>query len=82
MRGLATGRRAPAWLSELESEIARSPGKDAALFLPTGTMAEPGALRVNADRRGQRCELAVGDATLAVSTAEMRGLFEGLSSRN
>jgi threonine aldolase len=36
----------------LEDEVARLLGKDAALFLPSGTMAQQAVLRVHADRRG------------------------------
>jgi len=38
-------------VAELEAEVARLLGKPAALFLPTGTMAQQAALRVHADRR-------------------------------
>lgn len=38
----------------LESEVAELLGKEAALFLPTGTMAQQTALRVHAERRGRR----------------------------
>jgi threonine aldolase len=41
-------------VAELESEIARVLGKPAALFLPSGTMAQQAVLRVHADRRGRR----------------------------
>lgn len=40
-------------VEELESEIARLLGKEAALFLPTGTMAQQATLRVHADRRSR-----------------------------
>lgn len=38
----------------LESEVAALLGKEAALFLPSGTMAQQATLRVHADRRGRR----------------------------
>lgn len=38
----------------LEAEVAELLGKEAALFLPTGTMAQQIALRIHADRRGRR----------------------------
>jgi len=41
-------------VKELESEIAGLLGKEAALFLPSGTMAQQAVLRVHADRRGRR----------------------------
>jgi threonine aldolase len=39
---------------ELEGEIATLLGKPAAVFLPSGTMAQQSVLRVHADRRGRR----------------------------
>jgi threonine aldolase len=41
-------------VEELESEIARLLGKEAALFLPTGTMAQQATLRVHGDRRARK----------------------------
>lgn len=41
-------------VEELEGEVAELLGKEAALFLPTGTMAQQIALRIHADRRGRR----------------------------
>ncbi len=41
-------------VEELESEIARILGKEAALFFPTGTMAQQATLRVHADRRSRK----------------------------
>lgn len=41
-------------IAEFEAEIAALLGKEAALFLPSGTMAQPIALRVWADRGGRR----------------------------
>jgi threonine aldolase len=38
----------------LESEIATLLGKPAAVFMPSGTMAQQSVLRVHADRRGRR----------------------------
>jgi threonine aldolase len=38
-------------VTALEAEVARLLGKEAALFLPTGTMAQQAVLRVHADRR-------------------------------
>lgn len=39
-------------VSELEERVAALLGKPAALFVPTGTMAQQATLRVHADRRG------------------------------
>jgi threonine aldolase len=41
-------------VTELEQEVARLLGKEAALFFPTGTMAQQVTLRVLADRRSSR----------------------------
>jgi threonine aldolase len=41
-------------VSELEQEIAALLGKPAAVFLPSGTMAQQSVLRVHADHRGPR----------------------------
>ncbi len=41
-------------VQELEEEVASLLGKPAALFLPSGTMAQQATLRVHADRRGRR----------------------------
>jgi threonine aldolase len=41
-------------VAELEGEIARLIGKAAAVFVPSGTMAQQAALRVHADRRKRR----------------------------
>lgn len=41
-------------VSALEREVARLLGTEAALFLPTGTMAQQAVLRVHAERRGCR----------------------------
>jgi threonine aldolase len=41
-------------VAELEQEVAALLGKEAALFFPTGTMAQQAMLRVHADRRSSR----------------------------
>jgi threonine aldolase len=41
-------------VKELEAEVADLLGKPAAVFVPTGTMAQQIVLRVHADRRGRR----------------------------
>jgi threonine aldolase len=41
-------------VAQLEREVAELLGKPAALFLPSGTMAQQAVLRVHADRRGRR----------------------------
>jgi len=40
-------------VAELEAEIVRLLGKPAAVYLPSGTMAQQSVLRVHADRRGR-----------------------------
>ncbi|WP_289117128.1 beta-eliminating lyase-related protein [uncultured Idiomarina sp.] len=40
-----------ALINDFEDEVARLLGKPAALFLPTGTLAQPLALRIHADQR-------------------------------
>jgi len=44
-------------VADLEREIAALLGKPAAVFLPSGTMAQAATLRVHADRRGRRTVL-------------------------
>lgn len=65
-------------VSELEAEVASLLGKEAALFLPTGTMAQQATLRVHADARGSR--KIVFHATCHLETREERGyeLLHGL----
>ncbi len=41
-------------VKELQDEVAALLGKETALFLPTGTMAQQAAIRVHADRRASR----------------------------
>jgi threonine aldolase len=41
-------------VADLEAEVASLLGKDSAIFLPTGTMAQQATLRVHADRRASR----------------------------
>src|SRR3954468_1696248 len=43
-----------ALIADFETQIAALLGKQAALFLPSGTMAQPIALRIWADRTGRR----------------------------
>ena len=41
-------------MAELEAEVAALLGKPAAVFVPSGTMAQQAVLRVHADRRQRR----------------------------
>lgn len=58
-------------VTELEQEVASLLGKDAALFLPTGTMAQQATLRVHADRRSSRS--VAFHPTCHMETNEERG---------
>ncbi len=58
-------------VTELETEVASLLGKEAALFLPTGTMAQQATLRVHADRRSSRS--VVFHPMCHIETNEERG---------
>jgi threonine aldolase len=58
-------------VTELEEEVASLLGKEAALFLPTGTMAQQATLRVHADRRSSRSVAC--HPTCHMETNEERG---------
>lgn len=58
-------------LDELEREVAALLGKPAALFLPSGTMAQQIALRVHADRA--RCTTVAFHPTCHLELHEQRG---------
>jgi threonine aldolase len=58
-------------VTELEEEVASLLGKEAALFLPTGTMAQQATLRVHADRRSSRT--VAFHPTCHMETNEERG---------
>src|SRR5580693_1242077 len=60
----------------LESDVARLLGKQAALFVPTGTMAQQAVLRVHADRRASR-SIAFHPTCHLDGWAEERG-YQGL----
>jgi len=53
-------------VAELEAEVAALLGKPAAVFLPSGIMAQQAALRVHADRRGRSTVLYHPTCHLAV----------------
>ena len=50
-------------VTELESEIMLVLGKPAAVFVPSGTMAQQAVLRVHADRRDRRVVCSTRPAT-------------------
>lgn len=58
-------------VTELEAEVAALLGKQAALFFPTGTMAQQATLRVHADRRSRRS--VAFHPTCHIETNEERG---------
>ena len=58
-------------VQELETEVAALLGKPAAVFLPSGTMAQQIALRIHGDRRGRRT--VVFHPTCHIDTHEGRG---------
>ena len=60
----------------LEADVARLLGKESALFLPTGTMAQQAVLRVHADRRSSR-SIAFHPTCHLDGWAEERG-YQGL----
>jgi threonine aldolase len=60
----------------LEADVARLLGKESALFLPTGTMAQQAVLRVHADRRSSR-SVAFHPTCHLDGWAEERG-YQGL----
>ena len=68
-------------VEELESEVAALLGKPAAVFAPTGTMAQQVALRVHADRSG--CRTVAFHPTAHVELHEGRGYahLHGLVAR-
>ncbi len=70
-----------ALINDFEAEIARLLGKEAAVFMPSGTMAQQIALRIWAERSGRR---AVGfHPTCHLELHERKGyeLLHGLSGR-
>jgi threonine aldolase len=58
-------------VTELESEVMLVLGKPAAVFLPSGTMAQQAVLRVHADRRQRR--VIVFHPACHIDTHEGRG---------
>jgi threonine aldolase len=63
-------------VAALETDVARLLGKEAALFVPTGTMAQQAVLRVHADRRSSR-SIAFHPTCHLDGWAEERG-YQGL----
>jgi threonine aldolase len=68
-------------VTELESEVAAILGKPAAVFMPSGTMAQQIVLRVHADRRARRTVLYHPQCHLAVHELGAAERLHGLHGR-
>ena len=68
-------------VAELESTVADLLGFPAAVFLPSGTMAQAATLRVHADQRGQRTVLWHPMCHLATHEGEAYARVHGLTGR-
>jgi threonine aldolase len=68
-------------VADLEREVAELLGKPAAVFLPSGTMAQPATLRVHADARGCRTMLWHPYCHLAHHENEAYARLHGLVGR-
>ncbi len=77
-----------AWLAAFETRIATALGKEAAVFMPTGTLAQSIALRVWCDRAGNptiafhpTCHLEIWEARGYAMLHGLRALLVGAPSR-
>ena len=68
-------------VKELEGEVAGLLGKQAAVFMPTGTMAQQIALRVHADRLGRRTVVWHPYSHLANNEGDDHQLLHGLHGK-
>lgn len=68
-------------VAELEAEVAAVLGKPAAVYLPSGVMAQQAALRVHADRRGRRTVLHHPESHLARHEEQAPERLHGLVGR-
>ncbi|MEU8108234.1 beta-eliminating lyase-related protein [Nonomuraea muscovyensis] len=68
-------------VAELERRLADLLGKEAALFFPSGTMAQQVALRIHADRRGRRTFAAHPQSHLDVWEEQGYNAVHGLRLR-
>ncbi|MGY1772398.1 threonine aldolase family protein [Blastococcus sp. SYSU D00813] len=68
-------------VAELEAEVAGLLGLPAAVYLPSGTMAQQSALRVHADRRGRRTVVAHPQCHLFVHEQGALERVQGLVGR-
>lgn len=77
-----------AWLAAFETRVATALGKEAAAFMPTGTLAQSIALRVWCDRAGNptiafhpTCHLEIWEARGYAMLHGLRALLVGVPSR-
>ncbi|WP_222194622.1 threonine aldolase family protein [Modestobacter italicus] len=68
-------------VAELEREVAELLGQPAALYLPSGIMAQQSALRVHADRRGRRTVVFHPQSHLDVHEGRPLERLQGLVGR-
>src|SRR6476659_4120634 len=68
-------------VAELETEIAGLLGQPAAVYLPSGTMAQQSVLRVHADRRGRRTVVFHPECHLDRHEGEALERVQGLVGR-
>ncbi|MGY1856498.1 threonine aldolase family protein [Modestobacter sp. SYSU DS0290] len=68
-------------VAELEAEVAGLLGAEAAVYLPSGTMAQQAVLRVHADRRGRRTVLCHPECHLRQHEDEALERVVGLVTR-
>jgi threonine aldolase len=68
-------------VAELEREVATLLGMPAAVFLPSGTMAQQAALRVHADRRGRRTVVFHPTCHLELHEGQAHQRLHGLTGR-
>ncbi|HET6208797.1 MAG TPA: beta-eliminating lyase-related protein, partial [Jatrophihabitans sp.] len=68
-------------VAELERYVADLLGKPAAVFLPSGTMAQAATLRVHADRRGRRTVLWHPECHLDHYEGQAHARLHGLLGR-
>jgi threonine aldolase len=68
-------------VAELEDEIAGLLGFEAAVYLPSGVMAQQAALRVHADRRARRTVVYHPQCHLAVHEGEALERLQGMVGR-
>ena len=77
-----------AWLAAFEARVARELGKEAAVFLPTGTLAQLIALRIWCDRQGNptvafhpTCHLEIHESRAYAMLHGLRSLLVGSPAR-